>query len=180
MVFDGTIPFTPATAPRHPQTAYGRMKAEAEERLLALGEVTTVVRLSKVIGRTLPVFERWRQALGRREPIRPLADLVISPVPLTTVATMVAAAACDRLGPVLQISASADVSYANVAARLASRWGARAELVQPANAAELGIRLEHLPEHTTLDTSIVRDQLRVEPPDPWKAIDGYGQDDDRG
>jgi len=176
MVFDGSIPFTPALATRHPQTAYGRMKAETEERLLALGDVTTVVRLSKVIGETLPVFERWRQALGRQELIQPLADLVIAPVPLLMAAAVLAAAARDRLGPILQLSASADVSYADVAARFAARWGAAATLVRPATAAELRVPLEHLPAHTTLDPSLVRDRLGLEPPDPWTAIDASRHD----
>jgi len=172
LVFDGSTPFTPATAPRHPRTAYGRMKAEAEERLLSLGTGTTVVRLTKVIGRSLPVVDRWRDSLGRGEPIRPLTDLVIAPVPLDLAATVIAAAAREPLGPILQVSARADVSYADVAARLARRWGAAADLVRPASAAELGLALEHLPGHTTLDASLVRDRLGIEPPDPWAAIDG--------
>lgn len=172
LVFDGGTPFTPATARRLPHTAYGRMKAEAEERLLALGTGTTVVRLTKVIGRSLPVIDRWRDSLARGEPIRPLTDLVIAPVSLDLAATVIAAAAREPLGPILQVSARADVSYADVAARLARRWGAAADLVRPASAAELGLTLEHLPAHTTLDASLVRDRLGIEPPDPWAAIDG--------
>jgi hypothetical protein len=37
--------------------------------------------------------------------------------------------------------------------------------------AEAGGRLEHVPLHTTLDASAVRDRLGLEPPDPWAAID---------
>lgn len=172
LVFDGSTPFTPATAPRHPHTAYGRMKAEAEERLLALGTGTTVVRLTKVIGRTLPVIDRWRDSLARGEPIRPLTDLMFAPVSLDLAATAIAAAAREPLGPILQVSARADVAYADVAARLARRWGAAADLVRPASAAELGLALEHLPANTTLDASLMRDRLGIEPPDPWAAIDG--------
>lgn len=170
LVFDGSTPFTPATATRCPRTAYGRMKAEAEEQLLALGG-TTVVRLTKVIGRTLPVIDRWRDSLGRGEPIRPLSDLVIAPVSLHLATTVIAAAAREPLGPILQVSARADVSYAEVAARLASRWRASPDLVRPTTAAELGLPLEHLPRHATLDASVVRDTLGIEPLDPWAAID---------
>jgi dTDP-4-dehydrorhamnose reductase len=170
LVFDGSTPFTPATAARCPRTAYGRMKAETEERLLALGG-TTVVRLTKVVGRTLPVIDRWRDSLGRGEPIKPLMDLMIAPVSLDLATTVIAAAAREPLGPILQVSARADVSYAEVAARLASRWRASPDLVLPTTAAELGLALEHLPRHTTLDASAVRDTLGIEPPDPWAAID---------
>lgn len=174
LVFDGSTAFAPATAPRSPRTAYGRMKAEAEERLLALGSGTTVVRLTKVIGHSLPVIDRWRESLGRGEPIRPLADLVIAPVSLDLATTAIAAAAREPLGPILQVSARADISYADVAARLAAHWGAASDLVRPATAAELGLALEHLPAHTTLDASLMRDRLGIEPPDPWAAIDAGG------
>lgn len=170
LVFDGSTPFTPTTAARCPRTAYGRMKAEAEERLLALGG-TTVVRLTKIIGRALPVIDRWRDSLARDEPIRPLMDLVIAPVSLDLATTVITAAAREPLGPILQVSARADVSYADVAARLARRWGATADLVRPASAAELGLALEHLPAHTTLDVSLMRDRLGIDSPDPWAAID---------
>lgn len=172
MVFDGSTPFTPAAAPRSPRTAYGRMKAEAEEWLLSLGTGTTVVRLTKVIGHTLPVIERWRESLGRCEPIRPLADLVIAPVSLDRATTVIAAAAREPLGPILQVSASDDVAYAAVATRLAARWGAASDLVRPATAGELGLAIEHLPAHTTLDASAMRDTLGIAAPDPWAAIDG--------
>jgi dTDP-4-dehydrorhamnose reductase len=175
MVFDGHTPFTPATATPCPRTTYGRMKAEAEEQLLALGEGTTVVRLTKVISRSLPVIDRWRDSLARGEPIRPLTDLVIAPVSLDLAATVIATAACEPLGPILQVSARADVSYADVATRLAARWGAASALVQPASAADLGLALEHLPPHTTLDASLMRDRLGIEPPDPWAAIDGVAR-----
>jgi dTDP-4-dehydrorhamnose reductase len=171
MVFDGTVPCTPASAPRRPQTAYGRMKAEAEERLLALGDAATVVRLTKVVGRTLPVIEGWRAALGRGESVRPFSDLPLAPVTLDLAAAVIAAAASAPLGPVLQVSARADLAYADVAVRLAARWGCAPELVRPVTVAESGVRLEHVPVHTTLDASIVRDRLGREPPDPWAAID---------
>ena len=170
MVFDGSVAFTPAAASRCPKSAYGHMKAEAEESLLALGG-TTVVRLTKVVGRTLPVIEKWRAALDRGEPIRPFTDLLIAPVTLDVGAAVIAAAAREPLGPILQVSARADVSYADVAGRLAARWGYSPDLVRPASAAESGVRLEHVPLHTTLDASGVRDTLGLAPPDPWAAID---------
>lgn len=171
MVFDGSVPFVPADAARCPRTAYGRMKAEAEAGLVAIGDAATVVRLTKVVGGTLPVFERWRASLGSGQPVRPLSDLVIAPVSLAYATAVIVAAARESLGPILQVSARADVSYADVARRLAARWGHSADLVQPVTAAASGIRLEHVPHHTTLDASFVRDRLGAVPPDPWAVID---------
>jgi dTDP-4-dehydrorhamnose reductase len=171
MVFDGSVPFVPPAAARCPRTAYGRMKAEAEETLLAFGELTTVVRLTKVVDRTLPTIEGWRAALGRGETVRPFSDLPMAPVSLELAAAVISAAACEPLGPILQVSARADVTYADVAARLAARWGFARELVRPVPVAESGVGLEHVPAHTTLDATLVRDRLGRELPDPWAALD---------
>jgi hypothetical protein len=43
--------------------------------------------------------------------------------------------------------------------------------VRPWTVAESAAGLEHVPLHTTLDGSAVRDRLGLEPPDPWAAID---------
>ena len=94
---------------------------------------------------------------------------VVPPDPVA--AAVIAAAAREPLGLILQVSARADVTYADVAARLAARWGFSPGFVQPRTVAESGTGLEHVPAHTTLDASAVRDRLGIEPPDPWAALD---------
>lgn len=171
MVFDGSLAFVPPDTLPCPRTAYGAMKADAEQGLLTLGNASTVVRLTKVVARTLPVIEAWRAALGRGEPVQPFSDLPMAPVSLDVAAAVIAAAAREPLGPILQVSARTDVTYADVAARLAARWGFSPSFVQPRTVAESGTGLEHVPAHTTLDASAVRDRLGIEPPDPWAALD---------
>ena len=171
MVFDGSLPFVPPGTAPCPRTAYGAMKADAEHGLLSLGNASTVVRLTKVVGRTLPVIEAWRAALGGGETVQPFSDLPMAPVSLDVAAAVIAAAAREPLGPILQVSARADVTYADVAARLAARWGYAPDRVRPVAVAESGMGLEHVPAHTTLDAHAVRDRLGIEPPDPWAAFD---------
>ena len=95
----------------------------------------------------------------------------MAPVTLAVAASVIVAAAREPLGDILQVSARADVSYAEVARRLAARWGFSADLVTPTVTAGAGLRLEHVPPHTTLDPSAVRDRLGLEPPDPWAAVE---------
>ncbi len=171
LVFDGTLARTPAEAARCPRTAYGRMKADAEEAILQLGEMATVVRLTKVLSRTLAVVVRWRQALARSETVRPLADLMFAPVSPSLAGNAIAVAVRSNLPGILQVSATADVSYADVASRLASIWGFPADLVRPTTVAEASLVLEHVPRHTTLETTRLRAACLIEPPDPWKAVD---------
>jgi dTDP-4-dehydrorhamnose reductase len=171
MVFDGSLACVPPDTIPCPRTAYGVMKADAEHALLALGNASTVVRLTKVVGRTLPVIEAWRAALGRGELLQPFSDLPMAPVSLDVAAAVIAAAAREPLAPILQVSARADVTYADVAARLATRWGYSPDRVRPMAVAESGMGLEHVPAHTTLDAHAVRDRLGIVPPDPWAAFD---------
>jgi dTDP-4-dehydrorhamnose reductase len=171
MVFDGRLACVPPDTTPCPRTAYGVMKADAEHELLALDHASTVVRLTKVVGRTLPVIEAWRAALRRGELVQPFSDLPMAPVSLDVAAAVIAAAAREPLGPILQVSAQADVTYADVAARLAARWGYSPDRVRPVAVAESGMGLEHVPAHTTLDASAVRDRLGIMPPDPWAAFD---------
>jgi len=171
LVFDGTLSYTPAEATRCPRTAYGRMKAEAEEAILQLGEVATVVRLTKVLGQPLSIVMRWREALNHRQTVRPLADLTLAPVSPSLAAGAITEAVRSKLSGILQVSATSDVSYADVAGRLASIWGFPGELVQPTTIAEAGVILEHVPRHTTLDTTRLRLACDIEPPDPWQAVE---------
>ena len=171
MVFDGSVPFVRADAPRSPRTAYGRMKADAEEEILSLGDQACVVRLTKVTGSAMPILAKWREALGRGGPIRPLSDMVMAPISVKFVAAALEGIISHRLAGILQISAAADLPYADVARRLAMKLGCPMESVQPVTVAASGICLEHLPRYTTLDASAMRDRLGIEPPDPWVAVE---------
>jgi dTDP-4-dehydrorhamnose reductase len=171
MVFAGDQPFARHDAPRSPRTAYGRMKAEAEHRLLDLGEAVRVVRLSKVLGRRVPLFENWRTALAAGAPIHPIADMAIAPVLLARAADALVRAGDDGADRIVHLSATGDVSYADVARRLAVIMDADPELVQPRTVAEAGLVVEHTPRHTTLDMSRVEAALGIGAPDPWQAIE---------
>lgn len=171
MVFDGTRALAPRTLPPAPQTAYGRMKAEAESSLLALGGDVRILRLSKVLGRRVQLFEEWRATLRTARPIHPLTDMVIAPISLAC-----AVDALHRFGEhgdkgVLQLSATSDVSYTDVARRLAFTMGSDEGLVQPRSVADAGLRLEHVPLHTTLEMTASEHKLGITAPDPWQAID---------
>jgi dTDP-4-dehydrorhamnose reductase len=172
MVFDGTIPRTPADSPRCPRTEYGRMKAEAEEALLTLGDLVTVIRLTKVIHDGMPLLANWRAALAQGEPILPFLDYPLAPVSLCFAAAVVAAASTTDCGGVLQASATHDVTYADVAERLAAMGGISNDLVRPIAARSLHIPLEHVPFHTSLNGNRLHKLLGIASPDPWAALAG--------
>jgi dTDP-4-dehydrorhamnose reductase len=170
-VFDGAVPRTPADAAHCPRTAYGRMKAEAEIAILGLAASTLVVRLTKVVHGDMPLFAGWRDAFEHGQPVRPFADLPLAPLAIDFAATAVTASlSCER-GGVVQVSATHDITYADVARRLARAFGRPESLVVPVWAATKTEAIEYVPQHTTLDTTMLRERLGLEAPDPWAAVD---------
>jgi dTDP-4-dehydrorhamnose reductase len=171
LVFDGSHPFQKADAPTCPRTEYGRQKAEAERRLRQLPGPVCVVRFTKVFGAGAPLLNKWAESLRRGETIQPFSDLAMAPVPLDFAIEVLRQIGMRRLEGVFQVSAADDVTYAEAAWRLARQIGAAEDLVQPTPVAAAGLSFEHLPAHTTLETSRLEAELGLAPPDPWKAID---------
>jgi dTDP-4-dehydrorhamnose reductase len=77
----------------------------------------------------------------------------------------------DRCGGILQYSANSDVTYHQVAERLARRLTAHSRLVQPQRAADSGETIEHVPSHTTLDSERARRHFGMSAPDAWQTVD---------
>ena len=171
MVFDGARAFEAATVPPAPRTAYGSMKAEAERGLLALNADVCVVRFSKVLGPHMPLVTAWREMLLAGRPIHPLTDLVLAPVTLDLAIQVLLGAGTSVATGILQFTAARDVSYADVARRLAETMDVDAALVQPLSSVESSVVLEHVPHHTTLDSSGATAVVGLRAPDPWQAID---------
>lgn len=169
-VYDGTRPLRHPDDPTCPRTEYGRHKAEVECELLAAGGAT-VVRFTKVAAPGMGVLRGWADALRRNEPVDPFRDMVMSPVPLGFVAEVLVRVGERTPSGTVQVSGECDVSYAEVAKRLAARLGASAALVRPASFADRGLPPEMAPPHTTLDTTRLTAELGLTPPPVWETID---------
>jgi dTDP-4-dehydrorhamnose reductase len=173
-VFDGSRPAMPADAPLSPLTEYGRQKAAAETALRALmeaGAPVTILRFAKILSPGMPLLRDWKQALLAGQPVRGFADLVTAPTPVALAAAAVAAL-LERSRPgIFQLSGPRDVSYAEIAFRLAHRVGAPPELVEPRSAYDAGMPPGSTPAHTTLDSRAICGLLGQTVPDAWPVID---------
>ncbi len=168
-VFDGTLPYRRPEEPTCPLNEYGRQKATAEEQILALGN-TAVVRLTKVLGERVPLFDAWTAALRKGEPIRPYSDMSMAPVALATVVEVLAALGPQRLVGVHHLSGNRDVSYARVAQTVADLLGADKSLVEPVAAAQADPSAEPPPRYTTLDVAGLPARLGIVLPDVDETI----------
>ena len=163
-VFDGSAPDRREDEPVSPANEYGRQKAEAERRLLALGNRVAVVRLTRVLGPALQPFTEWTQALQLGRTIEPFEDMVMAPIPLSCVVTVVELVVHQRLPGVLHVSGAREVSYADAARCAARVLNAEESLVRPVSALRSGRHTERVWQHATLSVTRLRSAFGIEPP----------------
>jgi dTDP-4-dehydrorhamnose reductase len=171
LVFDGTIPFRKTHENVSPRTEYGRQKAEAEKRLLSLGNDIAVVRFTKIIDPRLPLIIRWLESLRSNSVIHPFLDYVMAPVPSSLAVECLYRISKDRLRGIHHVSGPQDISYADVAYHIAHRLNAKPDLVLPNKIGDSGVFLEHNPTHTTLDSTETEKKLAIKIPDAFSSID---------
>lgn len=166
LVFNGDNPLPGVDAAVSPITEYGRQKAEAEKRVLALKNRSAVLRMTKVLGKHNQLLDGWVSSLKNGEPITPFSDINFSPVPLGFVVSVLKRMAKAQQPGVFHISGEKDVSY-EYAARMAARvTGADAGLVRPCRSEEASTKPH--PKHTTLDTAgLVSFFGKAPPPVDW-------------
>ena len=170
-VFDGTTPHAEAKGALCPVTEYGRQKAEAERQIGRVADSAAIVRLTKVLGPTEPLFVRWCEALRIGTQIEPFSDLYMAPVPLACAVSILQVVCERRLPGVLQVSGPADISYAEAARMAARLMEADPTLVRPVEASSSGHYSEPVPRHTTLNTDRLKSALGVVPPDSQQTIE---------
>jgi dTDP-4-dehydrorhamnose reductase len=171
LVFDGTIPFVRADAECRPTTVYGQQKAEAERRLLELGDRVSVVRLTKVLSQSYPLFDAWRRQLKENQCVCAFSDMGIAPIPLEFVVELIGTIGTRGLCGIWQASAREQVSYYEIAQRLADRSGGSNKLVSGVSAIAYEPLNGVVPTHSTLDSRRLSAELGFGVPDSWSTID---------
>ncbi len=171
LVFDGNTAFVKADAPLCPQTEHGRQKAQAERQLLALGDSITILRLTKVFWPKIELLGQWICALQNNKVIHPFSDKVVSPLPLSFAIQVLCDVVSKPIDGIVQVSGNRDVSYSQLAYRLAQRMGVSEDLVEPIRAQDSKLFLEHLPHNTTLDTTRLNEEFGMKAPDVWSGMD---------
>jgi dTDP-4-dehydrorhamnose reductase len=122
-VFSGSKPQQKTNDSYAPINEYGRLKAEAERRLLSLGGKIAIVRLTKVLDRNSPLIAEWIRNLKRQQPVYAFHDLCIAPISLTYAVDALYHIGKLRKAGVYHLSGSKDLSYADLARMLANKVG---------------------------------------------------------
>ena len=152
-VFDGTIPYRKTTDAPCPINEYGKQKTAFEQWLLARPYTAAVLRLTKVISARLPILAQWEKALNKGESVEAFDDLIFAPLPLQAVLGALHDIGSKKRAGIFYLSGTRDISYYEIAQKLAAKIGADAKLVRAISAQSKGILPQFLPKHGTLECS---------------------------
>lgn len=166
-VFDGSKPYPKTTDPTCPVNEYGRQKAAFEAWLAARNQPHAILRLTKVIATQMPVIAQWETALKKIEGIEVFNDLRFSPLPLSAVLTALQQIGESRREGILHLSGTRDISYIDIANRLAQRMGVSTGLIKSVSATTKGVLPNFLPQHGTLEMSAFEGIVM---PDPEEVL----------
>lgn len=172
LVFDGTKPFQRSDDLPTPKTEYGRQKVETEKILLKYDEKIAIVRFSKIISPSMILINNWIKSLRDNKQINPFSDMVMAPVPHVLATDILYRVASKKLHGIFQLSGLSDITYETIAYHIADRINVEHSLIKPITISDSKILIEHLPKHTTLDSSRVRDLFNITIPDSLSAIEG--------
>ncbi len=160
-VFDGSRPHRAADDNRCPANEYGRQKAEAEERLLELGEGVAIVRLTKVLFSGDSRWAGWTEALRSGRRVGAASNLSLAPVPAELAVEGIVRVAESGASGIFQFSAPDETSYLQAAKAIAVAVDAREDLVYDESAVvEPGAHGE-IPRHASLDASRAARELSL-------------------
>ncbi|OQW89595.1 MAG: hypothetical protein BWK78_07715, partial [Thiotrichaceae bacterium IS1] len=169
-VFDGSSPYPLLYDPVSPVNEYGKQKVEIEQQLQNWGKNFAIVRLTKVLGGEFPLFVDWVNTLKKGEVIRPFSNMVMAPVPLSSVISVLRLIIDRRSEGIFHLSGSHDIPYPEVAKIGARMLGLNTGLIHPIVATEAGYE-EYIPPHTTLDTECLRESFGIEIPEVTWTIE---------
>jgi dTDP-4-dehydrorhamnose reductase len=173
-VFDGTRPHVPADALLCPVSEYGRQKAAAEAALverMRQGAPVVILRLAKIVSPGMELLRQWAASLGSGKAIRAFDDMMMAPTPVAMVASAIERLLGESHAGIFQLTGPRDIAYAEIGNHLARRLGADPALVERVSAYSAGLPQGSTAQHTTLDSSALRERFGIAVPDALEVID---------
>jgi len=168
LVFDGSKDRPMSAEPTNPNSFYGSLKAEAEQGILsaACGRAA-VLRLTKVLWAGQERLSAWGAALASGRTVEAFADVPIAPISLRRVVQGIMRILDGRLAGTYHMSASHDITWFDLARRLACAHGLEQELVQPSSAVNIGITP---PMSSALGMGEAERKLGMGPDEPYRIL----------
>lgn len=171
-VYDGTAPMRRRIEPVCPDSEYGRQKALAEEGVLDAGDLTAVLRLSKVLAPDMALLTDWYRRFKDGLPITPFDNLYLAPVDTDLVAALIVGIITQRRAGIFHCTGAEDRTYVDLARHLARLWQADMALIEPTSSPAPAA---HRSRHTTLDMNLESVLFGTEQPSFEDIVDRVGR-----
>ena len=153
-VFGGERPWPGEDDPHAPGIAYAKQKDEAEQviradvRRLKAEDRFNIVRLTKIMDENTSPLPNWFAAWARGEAVQPFADLIFAPMSVRFVGEALATIG-EKLQPGhLHLSGAENVSYVDLAVKLAGVAGVDVRLIEPTTSEKKGIHIPFKPRYS--------------------------------
>lgn len=169
-VFDGSVPYQLPDAPYEAKTEYGLQKVTVEKQIRKFYDSVCIIRLTKVLGSSSPLINKWINSMQAGKTIHPFSDMVMAPLPLTFVTLVLAFIALERIPGIIHLSGEKDISYAQAAILCAEKWDLPRTLIKPTSAVQSGYD-EYIPKNTTLNIDRLLFELGFVPPTVRSTIE---------
>lgn len=171
LIYDGLTPHQLGVKSQNPKAQHGIQKLEVQNQILEeFPNLASVVVFTKVIETDTALYLSWINALSENKIITPFLDKVCSPIPLAFITGALSQVATQRIHGLIQLSGEIDVSYAEIAEKIAAQMNISKSLIVPIGTPEQIKQLGALPQHTTLDTSSYRTSLKGAIPKVWDSV----------
>lgn len=167
-VFNGEIAFVDSGEKMNPKTQYGMQKKIVEESIFKLYKQFGVLRLTKVIESSLPLFNSWVGDLRDQRVIYPFLDINISPISIDLVVQVALRMAENKVRGVMQLSALDEVSFLDLALFIAKKNKLNLGLVKPVQHRERLFYSGH--QHNSLSTSRLVREMGIVPPKSLEVV----------
>jgi len=158
-VFGGERAWPHEEDPHAPGIPYAQQKADSEvvihrdvERL-AVADRINIVRLTKILDRTTSPLPAWLEAWGQGRAVEPFSDLTFAPMSVQFVGEALATIGEKRVSGNLHLSGADNVTYVELAERLADRLGVDRALIAPTTSAAKGVNIPFKPRFSGLGMS---------------------------
>lgn len=162
-VFNGTQTKPLKDTPTSADTEYGLQKAEAENKLLALGNHVSVVRMTKVVSCKVSPVKEWLTALQSGSEVYPFSNMNICPISLEFAVTGIASIAQNRTAGITHLSGAQGMSYSTFAANLANALGTPTKLVKTTVNMHQDAEVDRNPRYACLGMDLPSRTFPVQP-----------------
>lgn len=171
LVCNGNYPFSGIEEDLDPKTEYGRQKKLVEDYITKNQIYCSTIRFSKILTPQNILIRTWVEDMKKGTIIQPFSDMFLSPIPMSFVCKLIYMIIMEKRTGLFQVSATDEISYADMASYIAKKNRYSKSLIQPVSWRIGAPDLEHVPLHTTLDLTRIREILAIPVPDSLQALD---------